>query len=213
MVIEAFPPIEAAEEDGLIGVGGDLEVESLILAYSSGIFPWPPNDDLLLWFCPPQRAVLFFDELHISRSLQKAARKNNLRIEFNKNFKEVIKNCAKLTNRGSQKGTWITDEIKSAYFNLHTAGFAESAEAYDASGNLVAGIYGVRLGKMFAAESSFYRIENASKILFLALVDKLKSEGLAWLDCQQLTPFSKGFGAREISRDAFLQLLEKALQS
>jgi leucyl/phenylalanyl-tRNA--protein transferase len=210
MAITEFPPTELADEDGLIGVGGDLEVESLLLAYRSGIFPWPADENLLLWFSPPQRALIFLDQLHLPRSLLKAKRKAPFEFRFNHNFKAVITACAEMTHRGEQRGTWITSDMLQAYCDLHRAGFAHSVEAYQ-NKKLVGGVYGVNIGRMFAAESAFYRAENASKLAFLELIAKLREHGVQWIDCQQLTPFSLTFGAREVSREQYLEMLTKAL--
>lgn len=210
MAITEFPPTDLADEDGLIGVGGDLEVESLLLAYRSGIFPWPADENLLLWFSPPQRAVIFLNQLHLPRSLVKAKRKAPFEVRFNYNFRAVIEACAELTNRGEQRGTWITSDMLDAYCDLHQAGFAHSVEAYQ-NKKLVGGVYGVNIGRMFAAESAFYRAENASKLAFIELIERLRKHGTEWIDCQQLTPFSSAFGAREVSRESYLEMLTKAL--
>ncbi|MBX7143121.1 MAG: leucyl/phenylalanyl-tRNA--protein transferase [Oligoflexia bacterium] len=209
MVIRAFPSVDQADESGLLAIGGDLEVASLVLAYRSGIFPWPFDEAHLTWFSPPKRAILCFDELHISRSLHKFRRTTSWKVLFDVDFHAVILRCAELKNRGRQGGTWITPDIVSAYCDMHAAGYAHSVECYDGS-KLIGGLYGVCIGSMFAAESSFYRESNASKLALCELVLYLKQHGFTWLDCQQLTPFSKGFGAKEISRKQFIDLLNKA---
>lgn len=206
MAIVEFPPVETADEDGLLAVGGDLEPESILLAYSNGIFPWPLDEKLLAWFAPPQRAVIFVDEFHIGRSLKKALRREGFTCSVDRDFSKVIASCAEVQNRGEQGSTWITDELRDAYTQLHLLGFAHSFETY-LGDTLVGGIYGVQLGRFFAAESSFYRRDNASKAAMISMVEYLREQGIAWFDCQVLTSFSASFGAREIPRSDFMQLL------
>lgn len=209
MAIIEFPPVDSADEDGLLAVGGDLDLESLLLAYQNGIFPWPINDELLAWFSPPTRAIISVDEFHISRSLERELKRGRFTTKIDSAFHQVITRCAQVINRGEQDGTWITEEIISAYSELHRLGIAHSFESY-LDGELVGGIYGVRVNNFFAAESSFYRKANASKVAMVALYEYLKREGIPWFDCQVLTPFSESFGAKEISRDEFLRLLNGA---
>jgi len=209
MAIIEFPPVDSADEDGLLAVGGDLDPESLLLAYQNGIFPWPINDELLAWFSPPIRAIISVDEFHISRSLERELKRGRFTTKVDSAVNKVITRCAQVINRGDQDGTWITDQIISAYSELHKLGIAHSFESY-LDGELVGGIYGVRVNNFFAAESSFYRKANASKVAMVALYDYLKREGIPWFDCQVLTPFSESFGAKEISRDEFLRLLNGA---
>jgi leucyl/phenylalanyl-tRNA--protein transferase len=210
MAIIEFPPVDSADEDGLLAVGGDLEPESLLLAYQNGIFPWPINDELLAWFSPPTRAIISVDEFHISRSLERELKRGRFTTKIDSAFHQVITRCAQVINRGEQDGTWITEEIISAYSELHRLGIAHSFESY-LDGELVGGIYGVRVNNFFAAESSFYRKANASKVAMVALYEYLKREGIPWFDCQVLTPFSESFGAKEISRGEFLKLLRGAI--
>jgi leucyl/phenylalanyl-tRNA--protein transferase len=211
MAIIEFPPVDSADEDGLLAIGGDLEPESLLLAYQSGIFPWPVNDELLAWFSPPTRAIISVDEFHISRSLERELKRGRFITKIDSAFNQVIANCAQVINRGDQDGTWITDEVIQAYSKLHQLGIAHSFETY-LDGELVGGIYGLRIKSFFAAESSFYRKANASKIAMVSLYEYLKLEQIPWFDCQVLTPFSESFGAKEIPRDEYLKLLETALR-
>ncbi len=210
MAILSFPPVELADEDGLLAVGGDLQAESLLCAYRSGVFPWPLDERSLLWFAPPRRAVIFLDEFHVSRRLARAIRRGKFTTARNTAFREVMTRCAEVKNRGGQHGTWITSEMIEAYCGLHARGFCHSFEAY-LGGQLAGGLYGVQVGRFFAAESSFYRASDASKVAMCALVDHLAAEGIRWFDCQVLTPFSESFGAREIPRDEFMGLLASAL--
>lgn len=209
MVISAFPPLKLASPDGLLAVGGDLEIESLLLAYTSGIFPWPIDEETLAWFSPPKRALLFLNEFHISRSLSKLVRKNPFKITFDRDFASVIAACADV-KRGS--GTWITSEMQAAYLEFHHAGFAHSVEVWNQD-RLVGGLYGVSIAKMFAGESMFHLESDASKVALVYLVEHLKGRAIEWIDCQVMTPLFKSFGARMIEREQFLKLLQRALKS
>lgn len=205
-----FPPVEEADSDGLLGIGGDLSPENLLAAYTQGIFPWPWTDEYVAWFSPPKRCVLLFDDLHISQSLKKVLRRNPFEIRFNTAFKQVITACAESLNRGKQNGTWITPSMIKGYTALHKAGYAHCVEAYKEK-KLVGGIYGVQIGKYFSGESMFYTEPNASKVALVKLLEKLKNEGSTWMDCQVITPHTKAFGAKEISRNQFLKRLRKSL--
>ena len=213
MTIIAFPPVTHADRSGLLAVGGDLEEESLLLAYQQGIFPWPLDDDTLAWFAPPQRAVLFLEEFHISRKLRKERSHSSFSFSLNRSFREVVTSCAESTNRGTQKGTWITAAVIEAYCKLFQRGFALSAEAWDKDGRLAGGLYGVRIGRMFAGESMFYHTPGASKQALCWLVEHLKAEGVNWIDCQIMTPLFESFGARLVSRSRFNDLLKRALEN
>jgi leucyl/phenylalanyl-tRNA--protein transferase len=206
MTISEFPPVSDADEDGLLAFGGDLEVESLLLAYRNGIFPWPIDTSVLAWFSPPQRALLFLHEFHSSRSLRKEARGPVWSYSLNSHFDQVIELCAKAKNRKNQRGTWITPQLVAAYKQLFRAGYAFSAESYY-NGVLVGGIYGTCIDGKYAGESMFYLKANASKLALLFLVEELKSKGIAWIDFQVLNPFTESLGAREVGRDEFLTLL------
>lgn len=210
MTIMQFPPVESANSDGLLMIGGDLEVSSLILAYKSGIFPWPPYEGLLAWFAPEKRAVLFFEKFHIPKRLQQLRRQTNFSYKIDNDFTGVINSCAHSNNRTGQNGTWITSEMIDAYIALHRTGYAHSFECYE-NDRLIGGIYGVAIGQMFAGESMFYLKPNASKLAFCFMIDYLKSQGCSWIDCQVMTPLLRSFGAVEISRTEFQQLLYKAI--
>ncbi|MCB0323472.1 MAG: leucyl/phenylalanyl-tRNA--protein transferase [Bdellovibrionales bacterium] len=210
---EYFPPVEEADEWGLLAVGGDLSVETLLLAYRSGIFPWPVFESgPLAWFAPPERALLFIDEFRIGRSLTKRIRKANYEIRVNTSFVEVLEGCADVSNRQGQHRTWITAEMIQAYRELHYAGFAHSIECWE-QGELTGGLYGVAIGRTFAGESMFYRRPEASKLCLCFLVDYLRARGVSWIDCQQLTPLFERFGARLIDRRDYMRLLQQALRS
>jgi leucyl/phenylalanyl-tRNA---protein transferase len=210
MVVTEFPPVETADSSGLLAIGGDLDPETLLLAYSRGIFPWPYDEKLLAWYAPPQRAVLFLSELHIPRSLRKAARRSHFQLYHNRALSRVIAECASIKNRPGQRKTWITKRMQEAYQVLGELGFCHSFESYNGE-HLVGGLYGLLLGRMFAGESMFYREENASKLAFIFLTDFLLSSGVEWIDCQVLTPTFEQFGARMIERKDFSKLLTEAL--
>lgn len=207
MPVVEFPDPRTANAEGIVAVGGDLHPQSLLLAYRQGIFPWPVEGLPLLWFCPARRAILEFSALHVPRSLARAARRSTLRFTLDASFPAVIRACA-ATVRPGQDGTWITPEIISGYTRLHRLGIAHSAEAWHGE-SLVAGIYGVDVDGAFAAESMFHRQPDASKLVLLHLIRHLHSRGLGWIDIQVITPHLQRLGAREISRDRFLDKLRR----
>jgi len=212
MAIEAFPNVELADEYGLLAIGGDLEVESLLLAYQSGIFPWPMSEiDEIPWFSPPERALIFFSELKISKSLAKRRKKCGFNFKIDADFEKVIGECRASKTRKEVGQSWITDEMESAYLALHRAGHAHCVACYNKEEQLVGGIYGVSINGMFAGESMFYHEPDASKLSLWYLIEHLQSKGATWLDCQQLTPLVEKFGAKEIPRSQFLKLLDEAL--
>lgn len=210
MAVIDFPPVDSADESGLVAVGGDMETSSLILAYRRGIFPWPISRDYpLAWFSPDPRGVLDYKDLKISASLKKAMNKNLFEIKFNTRFIEVIEACSSLENRKDENDTWITPEIINAYINFHNAGQAYSVEAFNReSGELVGGIYGVLVGGYASGESMFYRESNASKTALVMLMQKLNDAGVEWLDTQMVTPVVAQLGGKEISREEFLKRIE-----
>jgi len=204
-----FPDPRHTDKDGLLCWGGNLEVPTLLQAYSLGIFPWYNENSPILWWSPPKRMVIKPHELITSKSLRAAIRKQNYEVKFDTDFAEIIRNCAN-ANRKEQDSTWITNDMQEAYISLHKAGFAHSAGTYT-NGELVGGLYGVSLGRAFFGESMFYKESNASKIAFFHLVEKLKSLDFQLIDCQQNTTHLKSFGAYEVERDIFLNLLRQAL--
>jgi leucyl/phenylalanyl-tRNA--protein transferase len=185
-----------------------LSVANLRAAYTKGIFPWYIRGVPLPWFCPEKRAIVEFDELAVPRSLAKEQRKGRFIFTIDKGFREVIENCSK-TQRPEQGGTWITKDFIRAYCELHETGTAHSVEAWDASGDLAGGLYGVDAGGVFCGESMFYRQPNASKLSLLFLIDHLRKRGSTWLDAQVMTPHMKALGAKDITRSEFLDKLEE----
>lgn len=200
-----FPPVAEASPEGIIGIGGDLKPERLLLAYKSGIFPWFSIDEPIIWWSPDPRMVLFPDELKVSKSMKQLLRKNAFKITYNKAFKEVIINCAKI-ERKDQDDTWITNEMIEAYCKLHELGYAVSVEVWKED-VLVGGLYGIDLGDIFCGESMFSKQSNASKYGFIHLVKRLQQENYKLIDCQVYTEHLESLGAREIAREAFLSYL------
>jgi leucyl/phenylalanyl-tRNA--protein transferase len=204
----SFPPVELAEPDGLLAIGGDLSPERLLSAYHKGIFPWYEGD-YILWWCPDPRFVLLPSELNTSKSMKAILKKNAFRFTTNQAFIEVIYQC-KIIKRPDQDGTWITDEMEKAYIRLHEMGYAQSAEVWNGD-KLVGGLYGVRIGKVFFGESMFSRESNASKFAFIRYVEMLRSEGVQLIDCQVYTQHLESLGAKMIPRKNFVALLNKLI--
>ncbi len=204
-----FPPASEAGPEGLLAVGGDLSPERLLLAYRSGIFPWYSDDQPLLWWSPDPRFVLMPGEFHLPRRLRRTIRQGRFEVRADSAFREVIRLCAKVS-RPDQEGTWITKEMIEAYCELHRAGWAHSVECWRED-ELVGGVYGVSIGLAFFAESMFRLEPDASKVALTALVQKCDLWGFRFLDCQMQTENTERFGARDIARDDFLQLLAQAI--
>lgn len=207
-----FPPLQQALRDpnGLIAIGGDLTAERLLAAYRQGIFPWFSPGEPILWWSPDPRMVLFPATLSIGRSLRKVIQQQPFDIRFNTAFEAVIHACA-ATPRPGQPGTWITDEIITAYTQLHRLGYAHSVEAWQGN-QLVGGCYGVKIGRMFYGESMFHHVSNASKVAFAHLVQWLNTQQVGMIDCQMYTPLLASFGAYEIPRDQFIAQLNMLVQ-
>jgi leucyl/phenylalanyl-tRNA---protein transferase len=208
-----FPLLDYAlnEPNGLIAIGGDLNSERLIKAYSTGIFPWFSENEPIMWWSPDPRMVLFPNELKISTSLRKTINKKKYETQLNTAFRKVITACSQI-KRPNQQGTWINQEMIEAYCNLNKQGIAISSESWF-NGALVGGCYGVLLNKMFFGESMFHTQTDASKVAFVYLVEWLKEQGVGMIDCQMKTPLLTSLGGREISRKAFSQKLTKLVNS
>jgi leucyl/phenylalanyl-tRNA--protein transferase len=204
------PPEEALEEpDGLLALGGDLAPERLVHAYQNGIFPWFSDDQPILWWSPDPRCVLFPDEVHISRSLKRTLNKGYFSITADQAFSEVIHFCATVR----EEGTWITNDMISAYTTLHQQGTAHSFEAWNPRGELVGGLYGIALGKCFFGESMFSLETDASKVLMVAIAYQLDAWGYQLMDCQVESGHLLRMGARCITRSDFLSILRKYVQA
>jgi len=205
------PWILPEESDGLLYIGGNLHVETLVQAYSLGIFPWPLEAAYpLFWFCPEPRGVLDFGNLHIPRSLEKVRRRNLYRFTFNQAFGRVMEECARQPRPG-QEGTWIIPGMLPAYLEFHRQGYAHSIECWRED-VLVGGIYGVCVKGVFSGESMFHLEPNTSKLCLVELALKLKSLGLEWMDIQMITPVTELLGGHYISRRDFLVRLKEEHQ-
>ena len=206
-----FPPVEIAhiEPNGLLAFGGDLTAQRLLLAYSSGIFPWFSEDEPIMWWSPDPRGILPLDNFKCSKSLKKFARNCEYTITINTAFEQVIDICATIPRNDS--GTWITDDMINAYKNLHRLGHAHSVEVWSED-TLVGGLYGIIVGKVFCGESMFHKATNASKLAMLALVESLKSQKATFIDCQMQNPHLATLGCIEVPRAKFLTLLAEQSQ-
>lgn len=202
-----FPPVERSEPDGLLAVGGDLSEGRLLLAYASGIFPWFGEGDPILWWAPDPRAILRPEEVNISRSLAKVLRRREFSVTYDRAFLEVIDGCAGVRTQTGE-GTWITEELRSAYCRLHELGYAHSVECWK-EGELVGGLYGLSLGRCFFGESMFHRVTNASKVAFVSLAAELAKLGFEMLDCQMPTDHLASLGAKTVSREEYMRRLSK----
>jgi len=203
---QSFPSTDKAlkEPDGLLAVGGCLSPQRIINAYSQGIFPWFNPESPILWWSPDPRLVLFPEKLQLSRSLKKTLRQGKFQVTFDTAFPQVIAACA--TSRKDQAGTWINQDMQSAYIKLHQQGYAHSVETWFTD-QLVGGLYGIALGKIFYGESMFHKKTDASKVAFASLVETLTEWGFKLIDCQVRTDHLMSLGAEEITRDEFNTLL------
>jgi len=209
---DAFPPVEAAldEPDGLLAAGGDLSVPRLLAAYRLGIFPWFEEGQPILWWSPDPRCVMRPGEFHVSRSLRRALRTSGLKLMHNTAFDDVMRACAE--PRPYQSGTWITADMISAYECLHRNGWAHSLEVWS-DDELVGGVYGLAIGKVFFGESMFSRVSNASKFALLGLCRVLESNRFELLDCQVVSRHLTALGASMIPRSEFSHILAHACES
>ncbi len=203
-----FPPPMQADDDGLLAIGGNLEPETLLEAYSHGIFPWYSEQYPIMWWSPDPRTVLFPREFHCSRRLQRRLRQDRYHHSWDQAFAGVIHSCASISRR-DEDGSWILPEMMVAYRRLHEAGFAHSLEIWE-DDQLIGGLYGVLHGNVFFAESMFSRRTDASKMALAHLVARALAQGWELIDCQFHTQHLASLGAREISRAEFLTLLEYA---
>jgi len=200
-----FPPLDMADEDGLLAIGGDLNTKRLLLAYRSGIFPWYNEDEPICWWSPDPRFVLYPDELKVSSSMKTVLQNGKYRFTTNRAFDLVIQNCKSISRPG-QDGTWISPAMQQAYTTLHKLGYAHSAETWQ-DGVLVGGLYGIRMGNLFFGESMFSLKPNASKFAFINYVRLLQKEHVQLIDCQLHTNHLESLGARMIPRELFAAIL------
>ncbi|MCC7521485.1 MAG: leucyl/phenylalanyl-tRNA--protein transferase [Flavobacteriaceae bacterium] len=198
---DKFPPIELANADGVLAVGGDLQPERLLEAYKLGIFPWYNEGEPVIWYSPPFRMVLKPNEVYISKSMKKILKDEVFHVTFNQNFVQVIELCQKIY-RPDQPGTWITKDLKKSMIKLHQMGKAKSVEVWK-NDALVGGLYGLDLDQIFCGESMFSMVPNASKVAFISLCQKLERENYRLLDCQVYNEHLESLGAYEIPRSEF----------
>jgi leucyl/phenylalanyl-tRNA---protein transferase len=203
-----FPDPRQANRDGLVAVGGDLSMPRLLAAYRQGIFPW--TVDPITWWSPDPRAIFELDRFHRPRSLARVLQKGTFRISINRAFRRVMEGCA--APAPGRRETWITPEFIEAYTRLHEHGHAHSLECWQNS-ELVGGIYGVAIGGLFAGESMFHRVSNASKVALYHLVQHLRERGFILFDIQMLTPITKQLGGIEITREDYLKRLALAIHA
>lgn len=203
-----FPDPRYGDEDGLFAIGGDLSIDRLLLAYCHGIFPWYSFRDQpeILWYCPMQRFVIFPDEIHVSHSMRTLINKDQYSYSINKDFESVIRSCSKL--RIEEEGAWLGEEMIAAYSELHRQGFAASVEVWDdATDQLVGGLYGVTIGKVFVGESMFSLVPSASKLALIFLARFMKQNGGKLIDCQLETSHLRSMGGKFISYDEYMKII------
>jgi leucyl/phenylalanyl-tRNA--protein transferase len=205
----SFPPATKANKNGLLAFGGDLSPERLLIAYANGIFPWYCENEPLLWWSLDPRLVIRPGEMKISKSLGRTIRSNKFECRIDENFEKVMEKCAKTVRKG-QNRTWILDELIEAYCNLHRLGIAHSFESY-LNGELVGGLYGISIGKLFCGESMFHTVSDASKVAFYHLHNFLVKNKFKLIDCQQETKHLLSLGAYTIPRSDYLKELQQLL--
>lgn len=201
----SFPHPSQANEYGVLAIGGDLKTDRLILAYRNGIFPWFEEGQEVMWWSPNPRMVLYPYKLKVSKSMKKVIKQNSYKVTFDSAFEDVINNCKSIYRKG-QEGTWITSQMKNAYVELHNKGIAHSVEVWEGK-EIVGGLYGVNIGKVFCGESMFSKKSNTSKLAFITLVEYLSNQDYHFIDCQLYTDHLASLGAEEIPRNQFLNEL------
>jgi len=207
---QQLPNPAYADKSGLLAAGGTLTTKRLIEAYSKGIFPWYSEGEPVLWWSPDPRVILIPDDLHISRKMKVLLKKKVFNVTMNREFENVVEKCSGL--RRSGEGTWITDDMKNAYSELHKAGYAHSVEVWE-DDILAGGLYGVSFGEMFFGESMFSLASNSSKFGFIKLTEYLKNKGFLFVDCQVETDHLKSLGAIPLDRNKFLKLLKEGVDT
>jgi leucyl/phenylalanyl-tRNA---protein transferase len=203
-----FPNPHFANEDGIVAIGGDLSPERLLLAYRIGLFPWFNQDEPILWWSLDPRLVLFPKDLYIAKSMRPYFNQQKFKVTFDRHFEQVVRACQLNNRKNQQNGTWISEDIVHAYTRMHELGYAHSVEVWQGE-DLVGGLYGMAIGKVFFGESMFAEVSNASKVGFITLVQKLTALGYWMIDCQQQTQHLTSMGATPIKRSLFLKILKK----
>jgi leucyl/phenylalanyl-tRNA--protein transferase len=205
-----FPPVESATPEGLLAVGGDLSSDRLLAAYQQGVFPWYSAGQPILWWSPDPRAVLYPDQLKVSRSLRQTLRRGHFEVRFDTVFRDVMLACSAPREQYPGGGTWITDEMVTAYSRLHELGYAHSIETWRGA-QLTGGLYGIAIGGIFFGESMFSRETDASKVALVAMVNRLRAWDFSLIDCQVPSTHLTSLGAVNIPRHQFLMELSQAL--
>jgi leucyl/phenylalanyl-tRNA--protein transferase len=200
-----FPSAELALSNGLLAYGGNLEVETLLKAYRSGIFPWYSPGDHYLWWSPNPRCVFEVGKVYRSKSMSQVLKRKAFDFQFDTDFAQVLQNCKEVARR-DQEGSWIDQELQQSYLELHRLGFAHSVECWQ-EGKLVGGLFGVAIGKCFFGESMFSLVSNSSKAAVLALDHYLHSEAYQLFDCQFYNDHLGSLGAKLIPRKVYLEKL------
>ena len=208
----AFPPVENALSDpnGLLAIGGDLSPKRIINAYKNGIFPWFSTGEPPLWWSPNPRTIINTQDVRINKTIRKFLKKSPYRVSVNQAFEEVIEYCADAPFRSEE--TWILPEMVESYVKLHQLGFAHSIEVWQEE-ELVGGLYGIAINGFFSGESMFYRKPNASKLALIALAQNLDASGVTFIDCQLMNPFLEQMGAKEVTRQGFIELKNQAIDT
>lgn len=204
-----FPDPRTADEEGIVCIGGDLTMDTLLHAYSIGMFPWFNEEDPIIWWCPDPRSVIIPKDIHISKSMKTLLNTNKFEVRFNTSFYDVIKGCRHAKRKG-EPGTWLTDDMTIAYTDLYENGYALSVETFEGD-TLVGGLYGVIIDKCFFGESMFSNVPNASKIALIKLAQKLTELEFKFIDCQIHNPHLESMGAKLIEREKFLTLLNEGI--
>lgn len=207
----SFPPVYQADENGLLAYGGDLSPERLISAYESGIFPWYEASQPILWWSPPKRMILLPAQFKVHKSFAQTLRNKGFQLRIDTAFAEVIDQCGLIT-RKDQDSTWITEAMKRAYIKLHHLGFGHSFECW-LNNELVGGLYGISLGRVFFGESMFSSCNDASKFAFYSLSKFALNNGIDFIDCQLYTSHLASLGAFEIDRDEYMSMLKQSLDA
>ncbi len=205
----SFPLPSLAEDSGLLAIGGDLSLDRLILAYSNGIFPWYNEGEPILWWCPRERYIIRPENIHVSHSMKKFARKHEVTVSFNGDFSDIMHRCRE--KREFEEGTWITTDMEKAYRELFDAGLAICAESF-IDGKSAGGLYGVSLGRCFFGESMFSDMENGSKIALISLANLLSEMDYVFIDCQFHTEHLESMGGERISFTEYMELMKEGLK-
>jgi leucyl/phenylalanyl-tRNA--protein transferase len=202
-----FPSPRLADAEGLVAIGGDLSVPRLLMAYRSGIFPW--TVDPITWWSPEPRGIFELDHFHVSHSLARVIRQGAFRVTRDTTFQQVMKRCA--APAPGRRSTWISSDFIAAYTQLHEQGHAHSLECWQGR-RLVGGVYGVTVGGLFAGESMFHRVSDASKVALFHLIEHLRRQGFRLFDIQMLTPITTQLGGIAIPREEYLRRLAQAVE-